>query len=356
MLPRVRNLRRVIALVSIAGCGPVVSPSPEDGDGSGTSGSAEVTTIIMGSTSTTPDDSSSSDDDSISISSSSSSGSGEPFECAPLPGVPPGAEASWCSGDPSAIGMAASSYVGCLDGLVRFRQSWRDEEQSYLFYDVSAQFYTVLEDMSGEAISTILEPYDGTVDDCGLYEFGGDNELGDFDFEDENGITFTFGDFELSAQRSASGSVINYSANAADEGLQPQHLAPHGFVLADGQGDFSESVTLADPIVAMSPAVDGSGMLDRRALTITWEPSEIGLPLELRLQISEDDQPRYTLFCRMEDDGEFTVPEALACQLPPDEGAGLILARTDRAIVSPDDGRNIGVVIETSVRSSVALQ
>ena len=333
------------------GCGPVV-PLSQGGSGSTSedAGGLETTTIIMGSTSLppSPGDASSSSVDGDS--------SGEPFACPPLPTVPPGEEASWCDGDPSATGGGASAYVGCLDGFVHFRQSWLDEEHSYLFYDASAQFYTVTEDASGEAFSTVLDPYDGTLDDCALYEQGGDNQLGEFEFVDENGMTFTFGDFQVEAERFTSGSVISYSAPAAEQGLLPQHLAPHGFILANGQGNSSDAVTLADPIVATSPAMDGTGVLDRRVLSITWEPSAIGIPLELRLQINENDEPRYTLLCRVQDDGEFTVPEALACHLPSDENAFLILARTDRAIVTTEDGRTIGVLIESSVRSSVVLE
>lgn len=347
----------VAALVLLFGCGPAVSLPPIGGNGSatGTSGIGDSTTedasTIQPLTSTTSRGSS---DDSA-----ASDSSGSP-ECEPLPEVSPGLEPTWCTADPFAVPLHASTYVGCLDGSVSFRQSWASSSQDYLFYDVYAQFYSVVEDASGSAHGTTLDPYDGSLDDCALYDSTrGSGSFGEVVFETAGTVTFSFGKLDLPGERSTSGEVIAYSAAAADEGFVPQFLAPHGFsATADDISAvvFPAAVTLPDPIVVTTPPADRTTVVDRNAITLEWEPSALDIPLDVTVQVAPEGQLQFQLFCRMKDDGNFTIPPALACHLPPTEAASLIFNRADRRLITTEDGRNIAVVAGTRVVHTVTLE
>ena len=50
------------------------------------------------------------------------------------------------------------------------------------------------------------------------------------------------------------------------------------------------------------------------------------------------------------------VPAELACHLSPQDSVALVLMRTDRALVTTEDGRNVIVTAEVSNRLSVTLQ
>jgi hypothetical protein len=111
-------------------------------------------------------------------------------------------------------------------------------------------------------------------------------------------------------------------------------------------------VTLPDPIVVTSPATDGTATVDVDAFTIAWEPSALDVPLDLTILVAPEGEQELALFCRMRDDGEFTVPSELACHLPR-ESASLIFHRADTRLVDADDGRSI--VVTASTRSTAAV-
>ncbi len=323
--------------------------SPGGGDGaSGEPSTGEGSESFLPTT-TSPTSSGSSNE------STTSGRTGGP-DCEPLPAVPPGAEFTWCTADPYALPPLPSKYVSCVDGFVEFRQTWATGG-TFLFYDVTAQFYSVLEDNSLPLYGSPLDPYDGSIDDCALYQHDDNGSLADMVFEDPGAVTFAFGDIELAGERNAGASLISFSANAAEQDISPQFLAPHGFTVEGDGGpliDLPTAVALPDPIVLAEPPTDGTAVIDRDAFTLVWEPSALDIPLDLVLGAGEDDD-RITLFCRMNDDGEFTVPAALACHLPATEHATLILTRADRRLLTTEDGHNIVVVAETSSRPSVTL-
>jgi len=275
-------------------------------------------------------------------------------DCEPLPADPVQPPFSWCTSDLSQAPPNASFLETCLDAFVSFRQG--EDLMGFSFYEGYAQFYTVSENGSGQEFLSVLEPFDGTLDDCGLYGSEGDGGYPDVTFADVGSVRFSFGDASFAAEPNTSASVIAYFESAAAEGLEPQFLAPHGFSIPAAGVEQPGAVILPEPIVITSPATDGTGVVDRGAFTITWEPSESGLPLELSLSSSEGDAVSSTLFCRVEDDGELMVPAELACHLSPQDSVALVLMRTDRALVTTEDGRNVIVTAEVSNRLSVTLQ
>jgi hypothetical protein len=277
--------------------------------------------------------------------------------CEPLPEVPPEAEFTWCTADPYSLPPLPSKYVACVDGFVEFRHSTASD--GYLFYDGYAQFYSVVEEASASVYGAVLDPYDGSLDDCALYDAGSSGDFGELLFEDAGDVTFTFGELQLAGDRSPDAIIIAYSASAAEEGFAPHFLAPHGFTATGATEppiDLAAAVTLPDPIVLTAPPTDGAAVVDLDAFTLEWEPSALDMPLDLTVLVAPEGELELALFCRMNDDGEFTVPPALACHLPPTKNATLILNRADTRLITTDDGRNIVVAAETSIRPSVTLQ
>ena len=214
LVRKVGVVARVItfALALSIGCGPTISPSVDDGTDAATGGSTS-----------TWDENSLTAEAAEAGSSSESSESSGAEACEPLPAVAPVPEATWCTGDPYALPPYASRYVSCVRGFVEFEQS--STSDGYLFYSAIAQFYDVLADATGGLFGAALDPYDGSLDDCALYDGSNEGDESAIAFEDAGDVTFTFEDVELTAQTSVGPGFISYSVDAAESEVAPRFLA-----------------------------------------------------------------------------------------------------------------------------------
>lgn len=347
-------MRRVALSLLVVGCGPAVG----DSEGQSDSGTTDAnTTIIGGSSGVSEDESSTSIEDGSSGDGGEATGEDEgEFVCPTLVPQPPGTNAL-CSADPDAIPPIAASYGGCYDGTVSFRQS-RASAGTFIFYDVSAAFWTARSYPEG---LTVLDPYDGTEGDCGLY-YGSHSTPDSKTYEDVGTATFSFGPQTLTGSRSVDDAGrIRYFANAADAKLEPQWLQPHGMTASGGESpalDLSAAVTLPEELVLTGALSEGGAehVLDRNAITITWQPGSSEFPVYAYLWTAIKGTDRLTLLCRMEDDGDFTVPPEFACQFPATESAHLGVTRVDQRLVSSTDGRTVLVDAETYLGRSVTLE
>ena len=330
----------------LLGCGPAVAVPEGGGSASGTG----TTTIIQGSTSL-PDPATS---EGAATDEGTSSSSGGPA-CPPLEPAPPGTDAL-CSADPNAIPPVVASYGDCFDGTVSFRQSWASGGL-FLFYDVSASFSTAEVQPVG---LTVLDPYDGTLDDCALY-YGAPMVPDSKVYQDVGTMTFSFGSNELVGSKSVDDAGrIRYSANAADAGLEPQHLAGHGFRTSGGDApalDDPAAVTLPEPVILTGTlAEDTPRVFGRDALTISWQPGTADIPLYVSMWTLVDGSDRLSLLCRMEDDGTFTLPAELTCHFPQTDEAFISVMRTDQRLLTTEDGRAIVVDAEAYLVRQVVLE
>ena len=344
-------MKRFALSLFLVGCGPAVGDS-EGPSGQSDSGTTDANTTIIGGSSGADEDESST------TSEEGSSGDEDEGDlvCPTLVPQPPGTNAL-CSADPDAIPPIVASYGGCYDGTVSFRQS-RASAGTFLFYDVSAAFWTARAYPEG---LTVLDPYDGTVGDCGLY-YGSHSTPNAKTYEDIGTVTFSFGPQTLTGSKSVDDAGrIRYFANAADAKLDPQWLQPHGIAASDGEGptlELSDAVTLPEEMVLTGALGDGGAehVLDRDAITVTWQPGSSGFPVYAYLWTAIEGTDRLTLLCRMEDDGEFTVPPEFACQFPAAESAHLGVTRVDQRLVSAADGRTVLIDVETYLGRSITLE
>lgn len=350
-------MRRVALSLFLVGCGPAVGDSGGPNGQSDSATTDENTTIIGGSSGVDDDESSTSSEEDSSGGEGEATGEDEgEFVCPTLVPQPPGTNAL-CSADPNAIPPIVASYGGCYDATVSFRQSWASNG-TFLFYDATAAFWSARAYPEG---LTVLDPYDGTVGDCGLY-YGSHSAPDSKTYEDVGTVTFSFGPESLTGSKNVDDAGrVRYSANAADAELDPQWLQPHGITVSNGEGstlELSDALTLPEEMVLTGTLGEGGveHVLDRDAITITWQPGRSGFPVYAHLWAMIEGTDRLTLLCRMEDDGEFTLPPEFACQFPAVESALLGVARVDHRLVSATDGRTVLMNMQTYLGRSVMLE
>jgi hypothetical protein len=95
--------------------------------------------------------------------------------------------------------------------------------------------------------------------------------------------------------------------------------------------------------------------IDHEDLVFSWAPSPAGVPLEISIHVRPPGWD-YTLYCRVEDDGELAIPVELTSQLPLPIDAYVYLRRADLRIVGFDGERGILATASTATDGSLALQ
>lgn len=274
-----------------------------------------------------------------------------------VPNEPPDPPPSICD-DPYAVtGAAASPYQYCLRGLVDFTVS-----SSIAIgegFDAYAQFYTVNAESQIVWEEEILDPFEG-VGDCSLRYYGnsGTGEGEDVIWEDAGDLTFVLADDQLPADEYGDPvSVIGYQASPRDFGIEPAFLGRYGIVATGDTTpafDLPDAVTMPDLVEVLEPALDGSAVA-HEDLVFRWTPSAAGVPLDINVHVQPPGWD-YTVFCRVDDDGEFAFPIELTEQLPLPSSAYVYIRRADVRIVGFDGERGILATASTVTDGNIHLQ
>ena len=334
--------RAIVGGLGLAACQPILD-SPESSDGSTTDASLASSGVAQTGPATA--ETGALEGSAVDEGDAASDDAGASFDDGTTPAdLPDEDRPGLCDLDPYALDpWDTTAYRTCIRGLADL--SVVGEQSGHVGYDAYAQFFTVIaeEDIAWER--EILDPYDGTLDDCRLARYGnsGFGSPEQVVWEDAGDVTFVLGGTEVLADESGDPvSVLGYDANPGELGIAPAYLTPHGFVATGDTTepmDFAEAVVLPERIELLAPSLDGSAVVDTADFVVQWVPGSLGVPFEISVNVAVSGDWDFQLFCRVVDDGEFVVPAELAQQLPRPADARLWLRRADvRVVMSADRG------------------
>jgi len=186
-----------------------------------------------------------------------------------------------------------------------------------------------------------LDPYEG-LDDCALWRFtdpgtGGGTTV----YRSAGTVRIETIDWVVELDPQHSGSVISYSSDLSGAGLDPPWGDP---VLFEAEGDDVPGFSLdppgsfPEPIEVTQPDLSYEAPLVRDDVRFRWSGSS-GQPLTLGVGASNGaGTVSWSLWCRVEDDGDFTVPGELMAELPAGGSASVYVQRGafEYVEISPD--------------------
>jgi hypothetical protein len=194
------------------------------------------------------------------------------------------------------------------------------------FY-ATAQFFEAIEGVSSQAVE-VLDPLEG-IDDCGVRRLGSVGTSPSVEYLDVQQALLSDGDAEYALEEFASGGKFySYDLDLTAAGALPRHGERYGF--AASGGSFGASVELDGivlPEALAIPELERQSRFERSALDFTWT-GRSSTPLQLSLAIARDPSTSadYTIACRVEDDGAFSVPREVLDAAPD----GVVLANFSR--------------------------
>jgi hypothetical protein len=194
------------------------------------------------------------------------------------------------------------------DGYVSVVWTQADDDPASAF--VIAQVYEIVE--PGVAAVDFAQPRD--VDDCALTLYTvEDLQMGMLPtYDHQSAGTLTLASGGSAVEVDPSGASLVYHRE-----LEPNEIAFDGTYDVDAPGDsfpgFSGQIDMPPMRELIAPAPDFTAA---GALSVQWSGGDPDEELLLRLEGMNTEGDRALVICRVDNDGEHTVPEALIEQLP----------------------------------------
>lgn len=221
------------------------------------------------------------------------------------------------------------------------------------FY-ATAQFFEEIEGVGSQAVE-VLDPLEG-IDDCGVRRIGSVGTSPSVEYLSVERAVLRDGAAEYAFEEFASvGDFYSYNLDLTAAGAPPRHGESYGF--AASGGSFGASIELGGivlPEALAFPELEGQSRFERSALDFTWT-GRGSAPLSLSLAIAPNPTASsvYTITCRVEDDGAFSVPREVL-DAAPDGTVVASFARVEKELHS-SGGKSVQSIAAVSVSHRFAL-